>query len=146
MQTSPFQIRFVAGFALVVGLFLSPSAALGYPAGAAVSVGSNPIWSAGGTMDGGTHTVVTADSGDLVITDVSLSSSFGSWWYLTLSRSDGQIVGQFAGESLQNYPLHRTFSSGIRIPQGQTLTLVWDAYYGGHSNYRYTLSGYYAQP
>ena len=104
------------------------------------------MWSIGGNMGSGSHTVVTADSGDLIITDVSLSAVPGGWWYMSLSLSGGDSLASFAGESLQIYPLHRTFSSGIRVPQGQSLTLDWNASGGTSTGYRYTLSGYYAQP
>jgi hypothetical protein len=35
--------------------------------------------------------------------------------------------------------------SGIRVPEGEQLSLVWGSA-GAASNFAYTVSGYYAQP
>ena len=44
MQTSRFQLGLIAALAMGLGLALSSSPAIGYPAGAAVSFGANPLW------------------------------------------------------------------------------------------------------
>ena len=146
MRTSRFQLGLIATLAVGLGFSLASSDAIGYPAGASVSLGTNPLWSVGGDMDSGSHTVVTAEDGDLVITDISLSSNLGGYWHMKLQLSGGTGLANFSGEDSHTRPLHRTFSSGLRIPQGQSLTLNWEGAYGSHPEYRYTLSGYYAQP
>ena len=146
MHSSRVQLGLMAALVVGLGFSLLPSDAVGYPAGAAVSIGSNPVWSTGGDMSSGDHTVVTAVDSDLIITDVSLSSWRTQWWDLKLTLADGTQIASFAGEHLNTYPLHRTFSSGLRVPQGSSLKIVWAASHGGSNDYRYTLSGYYAQP
>ena len=147
MQTSRFQLGLMAAMAMGLGFSLASSEAVGYPAGAAVSVGSNPVWSIGGDMSlGSSHTVVTADIGDLIITDVSLSSTRGGWWHMVLQRSGGGAIAKFSGDESHIRPMHRTLSSGLRVPQDESLIINWDGVYGADDQYRYTLSGYYAQP
>lgn len=146
MTTSRFQLVLFATMACCLGVSLSSSKAIGYPSAGAVSLGANPVWSIGGDMSSGTHTVVTADRGDLIITDVSLSSNLNSYWRLKMELADGTGLANFAGEDSHTRPMHRTLASGVRVPQGESLVLVWDGAYGPHSQYRYTLSGYYAQP
>ena len=97
-------------------------------------------------MGAGPHTLVTATGGDLIITDVSLSSNRGGWWRMKFLRSDGTSVANLSGEDSHTRPLHRTFSSGLRVQDGESLTVEWEAAYGNDHLYRYTLSGYYAQP
>ena len=146
MVTSRFQLGLIAALAVGLGFSLSSSQAIGYPAGGTVSLGTNPVWSIGGDMGSGSHTVVTADGGDLIITDISLSASLSGYWRMKLHLSDGTGLAYHSGENLNTRPLNRTFSSGLRIPQGDSLTVNWEAAYGGHPEYRYTFSGYYAQP
>ena len=146
MLTSRFQIGLIATLAVGLGFSLASSQAIGYPAGGTVSLGSNPVWSIGGDMGSGSHTVVTAADGDLIITHISVSSNMGAWWRMKLQLSDGTGLAYFSGEDSHTRPLNRTLSSGLRVPQGDSLGLNWEANYGGHSEYRYTLSGYYAQP
>ena len=146
MVTSRFQLGLIAALAAGLGFSLSSSQAIGYPAGGTVSLGANPVWSIGGDMGSGTHTVVTADGGDLIITDISLSSNLSSYWRMKLQLSDGTGLANFSGEDPHTRPLNRTFSSGLRVPEGDSLVLNWEGAYGGHPEYRYTFSGYYAQP
>ena len=49
MQTSRFQLGLIATLAVGLGFSLASSDAVGYPAGAAVSMGTNPLWAKGGT-------------------------------------------------------------------------------------------------
>jgi hypothetical protein len=146
MITSRFQLGLIATLAVGLGFSLASSQAIGYPAGGTISLGSNPVWSIGGDMGSGSHTVVTAADGDLIITDISLSSNLPSWWRMKLQLSGGTGLAYFSGEDSHTRPLNRTLSSGLRVPQGDSLVLNWEGNYGGHSDYRYTLSGYYAQP
>ncbi len=48
MQTSRFQIGLITAMAAGLGATLTSSDAIGYPAGAAISLGANPVWSTGG--------------------------------------------------------------------------------------------------
>ena len=83
MQTSRFQLGLMATLAIGLGFSLSSSDAVGYPAGAAVSMGSNPVWSTSGTMSVpwgswaatmNTVSITTETSAhNLVITDVILA-------------------------------------------------------------------------
>ncbi len=146
MQTSRFQLGLMAAMAMGLGFSLASSEAVGYPAGAAISSGSNPVWSIGGDMAEGSHTVVTAESGDLIITDISMSSTRSGWWRMELERSGGGTLAEFSGDDPHARPLHRTLSSGLRLPQGESLSVTWGASYGGDPGYSYTMSGYYAKP
>jgi len=146
MHTSRFQLGLICTLAIGMGFSLSSSEAVGYPASAAISMGVNPVWSLGGDMGPGSHTLVTATGGDLIITDVNLSSNRGGWWRMKLLRPDGSSAANFSGEDSHTRPLSRTFSSGLRVPEGESLSVNWDAAYGDDHLYRYTLSGYYAQP
>jgi len=145
MQTSSFQLGLIATLAVGLGFSVASSEAVGYPAGAAVSMGSNPVWSTGGQMVDGSQIVATAESGDLIITDISLGSDDNGGWRASFSLSDGALVAAFRGYNLYTSHMNRTFESGVRVPQGEDLTLVWSSS-GSPSNYVYTLSGYYAQP
>ena len=143
MHTSRFQIGLIAVLATGLGLSFLPSDAVGYPAGPTVSLGSNPLVSISGY--GTDTTLVTADSGDLIITDVVFGSRYGSWMTATLTLSDGSMLANFGTPQLSPNGLAHQFSSGLRVPTGQTLTLSLDGDYSD-SQYRYTITGYYAQP
>ena len=145
MQTSRFQLGLIATLAVGLGFSLASSDAIGYPAGTAVSLGTNPVWSTGGGM--GSPVTVTATDGDLIITDCVFSSTMGGWWKADFELDDGSTLAAFRSDNLQDrngFVQH--FEGGLRVPQGSTLTLNWDALYGASGYYRYTLSGYYAQP
>ena len=76
MQTSRFQLGLMATMAVGLGFSLSSSQAIGYPAGAAVSLGTNPVVSVGGGLvgtDSATPLTAPSDS-SLVITGVILSA------------------------------------------------------------------------
>ena len=146
MQTSRFQLGLMAAMAMGLGFSLSSSDAIGYPSGPAVSLGHNPVWSTGGDMRLSTHSPVTAVGGDLVIRDISLSSNLGSWWRMKLRLSDGTPIANFSGEDSHTRPVNRTFAAGLRIPEGESLVIDWEAAYGPEENYRYTLAGFYVHP
>jgi hypothetical protein len=84
MQTSRFQLGLIATLAVGLGFSLSSSEAVGYPAGAAISMGSNPTWSKGGVLSGDDNSIVIEAPTDqsVVFTDValSLSSTNSSTW------------------------------------------------------------------
>ena len=166
MVTSRFQLGLIATLAVGLGFSLSSSEAIGYPAGAAVSLGSNPVVSMGGQLDGsGSTTALTAPSdSSLVITSVVLSAfdpSSGCMGNSSVVFSDGTgDVGRFVVGLAR--PGHSSFSSydpvlvanlpsGIVIAPGATLTLTSTQHYqsacdDGTVNIEYTVSGYYARP
>jgi len=165
MQTSRFQLGLIATLAVGLGFSLSSSEAIGYPAGAAVSLGTNPVVSTGGQLvgsDSATPLTVPSDS-SLVITSVALSAFNASSGCLANSSvviSDGtDDLARYAvglGRSSSSYSnyvpiLVADMSSGIHIPAGATLTMTSQPHYwSGCSsdvlNIEYTVSGYYAQP
>ncbi len=165
MHTSRFQLGLLATLALGLGLSLASSQAIGYPAGAAVSLGSNPVVSTGGRLEG-TDSVVglTAPSdSSLVITSVILSAydpSSGCMANSSIALSDGsEELARFAvglsrpSSSYSDYQptLVASMPSGIHIEAGETLTLTSTQHYESSCssstlNVVYTLSGYYAQP
>lgn len=137
-----------------------PAAAIGY--------GQNPLVSIGGTAyDAETKTIFTAPSDqDIVVTDLVLSS----YSSMTCKRnhkselilSSGAVLGQFethssisrgSYSSSTGMSIQHSFSSGVRIPAGESLTFVVTqtgadgSSCGTSTSYgvRYMFSGYYAQ-
>ena len=142
MQTSRFQLGLMATLAAGLGFSLASSEAVGYPAGAAVSMGSNPVWSVGGTPDS-TETLTAPADQDMVITDVHFSNTDAQWLRVEMQLS-GAPVAAFTSDGTADRP-SVSLKSGIRVPAGQAMTIYFEGYYGLSSS-RYTLSGYYAQP
>ena len=171
VQTSRFQIGLIAILSVAVGTLLSSSLAVGYPSASAVSVGVNPVVSAGGSITAGsTEVAITAPADqDLVITDVILTS-FSNLdckraHASTLSLSSGDVVAAFetnAANQMRFYDydsdgggsVAHQFSSGLRVLAGESLSIDVSQTSGAgpscssSSAYgvRYTLSGYQAQP
>ena len=168
MQTSRFQIGLIATLAVGLGFSLASSDAVGYPAGAAVSTGTNPVFSQGGSvtgLEGVTTEVLTApDDQKMLVTDLGLGLG-------AINRScDAEIsvrLTNSSGDNLAEYLLIRPeygtaspshsgavttigLSSGIPVDAGETLQMTTtfltqdcpDTFY----SFRYTLSGYYAHP
>jgi hypothetical protein len=145
MQTSRFHLGLIATLAIGLGFSLASSEAVGYPAVAAISLGSNPVWSAGGQLVSGPQVVATAESGDLIITDISFGANDNGWWRADFSLADTTLLAAFRGQDLHTKNFLRSLESGIRVPEGEQLSLVWGSA-GAASNFAYTVSGYYAQP
>ena len=130
--------------------------------------GQNPLVSIGGTAySGETKLLFTAPSDqDIIVTDLVLSS----YSPMTCKRnhkseiilSSGGILGQFethssisrgSYSSSGGLSIQHAFSSGLRIPAGDSLTIVVTETgvdgggCGGSSSYgvRYMFSGYHAQ-
>ena len=167
MQTSRFQLGLIATLAVGLGFSLSSSEAIGYPAGLAVSAGSNPVVSVGGELArGASATVISAATGqDIVITDIAIDHVVDDMTCMTsvgLSfelSSTGEIVAHrvvtsnlwansHAGSGNQ-FDVHMI--SGIRVPAGDGLVLnttqdFTDGCGTSENPLVYTLSGYYAQP
>ena len=157
MQTSRFQLGLIATLAVGLGLSLAPSDAVGYPAGAAVSYGANPVFSVGGHPGSSdTTTVLTAPSDqaaivtDLAITAIGYDGGMACTTTVTLldpggtnsaayrvASNSGPYTSTFAPTSVV-----QSFSSGIAVAPGDTLRIS----VSGTCTVSYTLSGYYAQP
>ena len=166
MVTSRFQLGLIATLAMGLGFSLSSSEAIGYPAGAAVSLGSNPVVSKGGQMEGSDSATALTVPGDssLVLTSVLLSafdSYAGCMGNSSVVISDGTDdlarfvvgLGRPGHSSFSNYEpvLVANFPSGIQVPAGATLTLTSTQNYQSSCEastlkIEYTVSGYYAQP
>ena len=133
-----------------------------------VGYGQNPVVAIGGTAySGETKTLFTAPSDqDIIVTDLVLSSyspmSCKRNHKSELILTSGAILGQFethssisrgSYSSSVGMSIQHAFSSGIRIPAGDSLTIfVTETGYdgascGGSSSYgvRYMVSGYNAQ-
>ena len=170
MQTARFQLGLIATLAVGLGFSLSSSNAIGYPGGAAVSYGSNPVQSFGGSIAAGSSTTlltVPADQ-DFVVTDVSLiakSTSSGCMDKVDVEvfAADTTVAAynvstsyerEYFGNHTVADPVKQSMVSGLRIQSGETLSLSTSSYatfsYSGCSSSRtpavvYTLSGYYTQ-
>jgi hypothetical protein len=155
MQTSRFQLGLIATLAVGLGFSLSSSEAIGYPAGAAVSMGANPVWSVGGAVGDGSHVVITAPADqDLVVSDVFFGPEcINCTLRFSLAVPDGTLASYryrnqyyFYGPGERGFsyrmdePVEQSLRSGLRVPAGDSLTLTVDG------TVDYTLSGYYAQP
>ena len=147
MQTSRFQLGLIAVLAMGFGFSLSSSDAIGYPAGAAVSMGTNPLWTFGKRISGGpTHAAFTApDDRDMVLTDLSLSVEYDYDAAVSLTLSDGTELGVWfvngsRSSSHTASSVNMSMTSGIRIPSGLTLIIAPPV------DVAYSFSGYYAQP
>ena len=165
MQTSRFQLGLIATLAVGLGYSLSSSEAVGYPAGAAVSTGSNPVFSVGGHLSG-TEVIalpIGSEGHAAVITDVILTGTDGS----SSCRGSSRVAIQVPGSTLASFgigvsydsrsyanwepQLVSSLQSGLRIDPGVTATIeALEQYEGGCTagsfDVEYTLSGYYAQP
>ncbi len=162
MQTSRFQIVLIAAMAVGLGYTISSSSAVGYPAGAAVSTGSNPVVSFGGSLeiDSALDLTTVPEGTDLVITDVVLNLTSDNDGCKTsafarLVDDLGRNLGEFGvsrGEMHQTQGLDPSghFFSGLPLAAGRTLRLETGRHYANcgsdHWQLRYTVSGYYAQP
>lgn len=159
MQTSRFQLGLIATLAMGLGFSLASSEAVGYPAGAAVSLGTNPVWSVGGTLvsDVDNEVLVVDGSQVAIVSDVVLTTAgnCADGMDIVLETTTGGIVGSFtiASDShggFNNYTVwtpskvSHTFGSGIPVQGTDTLTINRTG--GGSCDAKYTLSGYYAQP
>ena len=154
MQTSRFQLGLIATLAVGLGFSLSSSDAVGYPAGSAVSMGENPIWSTGGRyVTSSPAAVMTAPVGqDLVVTDVVLTFDCTSCDPVVDLKVGGVTVGSYAYRHVEHYgasrshastpfPIRHNYTSGIRVPAGESLTIQVS-----RDSVNYSLSGYYTQP
>jgi hypothetical protein len=155
MVTSRFQLGLIATLAVGLGFSLASSDAIGYPAGAAVSLGSNPVISVGGTVSSTSAELFTAPvDQDVVVTDVWLTMAKHSCSSVVdLVTSAGATVSTvklfayfFDGYSKaahsQPGSVRHSFGSGLPLPAGQSLQITES----GGCSVAYTVSGHYVQP
>ena len=150
MQTSRFQLGLMATLAVGLGFSLASSDAVGYPSGAAVSMGSNPGWSVGGQIGSGGSTMLVTAAPDqaAVVTDLLVqpeTSSTDGVARFSLELDDGTSMGHYRSwtSASMGGSFEHTFDSGIKVPQGRSLYIK--LYHAGYT-VNYIASGYYAQP
>ncbi len=175
MQTTRFQLALIATLALGLGLSLSSSLAIGYPAGSAVSYGSNPVVASGGNFvlpwsGVGEGVVLSSDGGqDVVVTEVTLGVDAGRLDCSLGVRYALQVDGESKGEYYTATPMAYIsgygvgsptsevttiqMGSGVRVPDGATLSIVAErmrtagyCYSSDTQTVYYAISGYRAQP
>ena len=150
-------LALIAGAALTA-LFTGQDA-IGYPAGAVISAGNNPVVSKGGSMefDGSTATMVTAPADqDVVLTDLLVGMSahnnncFAEAVGTISTDSETEVAVFSLGRVAYSAGTSFKFESGIRVPAGESATLSLRSryLYCLSSNYEvhFTVSGYLAQP
>ena len=165
MQTSRFQLGLIATLAVGLGFSLSSADAIGDPAGAAISLGENPVFSTGGHLSGTESRSLAIASEDqaVIITDVLLTASDSS----SNCRGNSRFIIQDSTGALASFAVGVTkdsrgyanwqpqligaLQSGIRIDPGGGLTIATETLYedgcgGSEMEVEYTISGYYAQP
>ena len=140
MQTSRFQLGLIATLAVGLGFSLASSDAVGYPAGAAISMGTNPIWNKGGQHYSLTpKPIITApEEQDVVMTYLNIQNQ-ASNFMVELRLGDGTLLATYL--SRQNGVWDPDLGVGVRVPAGQTLYLHWPT----TNTIWYAASGYYAQ-
>ena len=120
-----------------------------------VSMGSNPLFTVGGTISNGSDVVLNAPNDQMmVVTDVLLTMSTNNCSSnVEFTDSNGTSLSHFKLMSFNHLGTYRAaqsepssvqhaFNSGIAIGTNVSLTLTET----GSCNVAYTLSGYYAQP
>ncbi len=144
------------GFGCTLTLVLQPQSAEGYPT-TAVSMGTNPLLAAGGTVeDYSTSTLWTAPADQrIVLTDVVLSLTGASGYYVCEAQvsidSGGGQLAEFRLTSdtnpsyslLQPTVITHSYSSGLPVAPGEVVGITKHTE-GCHVSY--SLSGYYAEP
>jgi len=178
MKSNGWKMMAVAGFAALGGVMwsqvIAPRDAVGYPSGAAVSYGANPVVSGGGYLDlsstVGTTTRVSASPGleqagsALVITGVTLGTTTGGSCVFIAdvfledsvdTLASFTIDRNFYGSSASGtagMPWHVSYPSGISVADGETLSITATVITSNgctstaSGRLYYTLSGYYAEP
>lgn len=175
MKTNLLQTAVAIGLGMsLMAFFVQPNANANLPM-TGMGFGQNPITSIGGTAyDGENKLLLQAPSNyDIVVTDIILTSTSNQMCNRThkseLHLGSGAVLGQFEtgstgvivdngtwGTNSSGTNVQHAFSSGIRIPAGDTMTfLVTETtnytYNGTCSNptmygVRYMVSGVYVTP
>ena len=141
MDSSRFQLVLMATLAVGLGFSLASSQAVGYPAGPAVSLGTNPIWNEGGQHNSLTPKPIITAPGeqDVVMTYLNIQNT-ASNYKVELRLGDGPLLGTY--RSRHNGVWDSDLGLGVRVPAGQTLYLHWPT-----TNWVwYAAPCYYAQP
>ena len=165
MQSSRFSTVLIAALSVALGVAASSSPAIGYPAGAAISLGSNPVRSAAGELsipsDTSTGTILSSSAdASMVITDILV----GFFQKANHCRGSGiaRVVGS-DGVTYANLPIYITTlgnssshvsqistQSGFVVPAGTSLSIEWGWGWRecGESYYTlaYNVSGYLVAP
>ena len=141
----------------------SPGNAVGYPAGSAISTGSNPVTANGGRLpySGGSETVFTAPADqNIVVTDVVLTGVITSYdcraqSSVILSTPSGPHLARFSVD-MRTYSQSSTgvvtahYQSGLPVAAGESLTIETSSNFTSCSSsdlaVDYSISGYLAQP
>ena len=170
MADTRFQTTLITVLALGLGFTLASSQAVGYPAGAAVSLGANPVASFAGEVSGtDSAPLLDVPTGrDFIVTDISLIAQSQDYDCMDmietrLSTMDGDVAiydmstrycysSNCFSDGLQ---VNQQLSSGLRIPGGSSLSIhtnLYDSFTwvgcwsGRNTTVKYTIAGYYAQP
>ena len=166
MESSRFSITLIALLSALLGVAVSSGPAIGYPAGAAISHGSNPVRSGSGLMDIPSDATTSAtllsstEEQELVITDVLIG--FIQENNHCRGSGNARIVGS-DGVTYANIPVYSTTlgnasshatqistQSGFVIPKNTSVQVKW--YWGwwecSSSDFRlaYNLTGYLTTP
>ena len=164
MESSRFSITLIAFLSASLGAALASGPAIGYPAGAAISIGSNPVRSGSGSMEipsnTNTGTILYSETQHLVVTDLMIG--FIQQDNHCRGSGEARIVGS-DGVSYANIPVYSTTlgnsssqatqistRSGFVIPPNTTVHLEWVWAWNECSRSQfqlaYNLSGYLANP
>ncbi len=165
MHLTHFHLCLTTALSIGLGYALSSTPASGYPAGAAVSTGNNPIRSVAGSMSLSSETsrtgVLAAPSThDLIITDVLTGLNQNSDYcdgngMLAIVGDDGVEYAQLPVYMTHMDNAHPTATtlqaiSGIRIPTGVSVSVqwTWTRQQCGSDSYHlsYNIAGYLSEP
>lgn len=155
-----------AALALALGvsatLVLKSRDAIGYPAGAVISLGTNPIVQAAGTAGAlsGSALLFAAPAGQrIIVTDVVLTghgydSQRNCNFRVGLDTGEAVRLASFqidtcdASDNSHNQTagsIQHAFSAGIPLEPGESLNIVW-TYVNIGCDLDWTISGYQAEP
>ena len=144
MQTSRFQLGFIATLAVGLGFSLASTNAVGYPTGPTVSYAANPRWSATGVVShgGAYEDVLVVPDGQIAVV-TGFSSNAGA--YLDLYQDTAMVLeGHSQASHVSDPRLLNQGNGNLPIASGTTLKIRNTVSSGGpHSYY---IEGYYAQP
>jgi hypothetical protein len=157
MVTSRFQLGLIATLAVGLGFSLSSSEAIGYPAGAAVSLGTNPISSRGG--DATTTPVLLFEAGaggpfiiaDVVLTQQACNPSTSNT-SVTIETAEGDVLAKYnlasdtdndggnddAGSA--GAVVAHAYTTGVAVASGTAAYITTS----GSCNVFFSISGYQA--
>lgn|GEM_PF-973296 len=175
METRLVEIGLITCLSITLGYTIASQQAVGYPAGAAVSSGSNPVFSEGGSFSINYGSTASAEvfsapeDQDLIITDLVLDAGTDDFnciehWRVDLTIPDSTLAStsvspRFRRQSGYNYSDDSNYTqgsqlnlnSGLRVPAGTSAQLEAISMQQGGCTSRngqilWTASGYYAQP